>query len=116
MTASELAGSPKRPYKLTEQDMEINPEQLEHIKAIYAQYELHSRTYKEQQEIKNHERDDLDIFMALTAVLTANSYVYVKMDTHRPLFQKEQVDLVFMKIIPTKAREKRISTDFRMPY
>jgi hypothetical protein len=113
LSAKDLTGSPSK-YVLTEQDMEINSEQEEHLKAIYAQYELHSRSYKEQQEIKNHMHDELDIFHGPNSGVDSSKFLRLCQDAHLidHTFKKSEVDLVFMKQQKGKSSKGHRKLDF----
>jgi hypothetical protein len=98
LSASDLQAAPP----LSEADMEVTPEQDATLKAVYAQYELHSRSYKEQKEIKSNLDAEVDVFYGHNCGVDGSKFLKLCNDAHLidRQFKKSEVDLVFSKHRP----------------
>ena len=87
---------------LSESDLEVSPQEEETLRAVYAQYELHSRSYKEQKEIKNNLDVEVDIFFGPNCGVDSSKFLKLCNDAHLidRTFKKSEVDLVFSKHRP----------------
>jgi hypothetical protein len=82
---------------LSSEDMEITEEQLGATQEIYRQYELHSRSFKEQQQLKND--PDIDVYGGAGCGLDSSKFLKLCVDGHLfdRFYSRNDVDIVYMK-------------------
>jgi hypothetical protein len=82
---------------LSIEDMEITEEQLSATQEIYRQYELHSRSFKEQQLLKNDPQ--IDVYGGVGCGLDSSKFLKLCVDGHLfdRYYSRNDVDIVYMK-------------------
>ena len=84
---------------LTLVDMDITQEQAEQAENVYAQYEMHSRSFKEQQILKADGNMTIDVFSGPGCGIDSSKFTKLCTDAslYDSFFSRHDVDIVFTK-------------------
>jgi len=84
---------------LTLADMDITQEQAESVETFYCQYEMHSRSFKEQQVLKADRGMTIDVFFGPGCGIDSSKFTKLCSDSSLfdEFFSRNDVDIVFTK-------------------